>query len=264
MRQLLAVCLCAVVAGCASPGAGPQPALQGIPSSADSSAPGEFRQEIKGDELDFLGAYPAEAAAIPALDALLRRDLDGFRHEGVRMGQSDRREAEAAGFPFRKHASDKIWSVRASGPRLLILTAEIYTFTGGAHGMTNFEVLIWDREAAVRLAFPDLLAPGADFGGVVRSAFCQALDRQREEKRGAPLGPPDDMFNTCLDPLKQVVAPASAAGSPIDHLDFLIAPYEAGPYAEGPYVVSLPMNKAMLGLIKPQYRAAFVASREGP
>lgn len=263
MRQLLPVCLSAFLASCATSFPPPQAVTQASPPSSQSPAPQEFRQEIQGDDLEFIGVYPAEAAAIPALAAMLRRDLDDVRREGVRMARNDRREAEAAGFPFRKHASDKIWSVRASGPRFLVLTAEIYTFTGGAHGMTNFDVLIWDREAGARLAFADLLVPGADFSGLVQPAFCKALDHQREQKRGAPVGPSGEMFNTCLDPLKQVIAPAGDPGSSIDHIDFLIAPYEAGPYAEGAYAVSLPLTAAMLDLIRPKYRSAFSAIRNG-
>jgi hypothetical protein len=44
-----------------------------------------------------------------------------------------------------------------------------------------------------------------------------------------------------------------------DRIGFLIAPYNAGPYAEGSYEVTLPVTAAVVAAAKPEYRAAFVA-----
>ena len=42
-----------------------------------------------------------------------------------------------------------------------------------------------------------------------------------------------------------------------DRIGFLIAPYEAGPYAEGSYEVTLPVTPAVLAAVKPEWRGAF-------
>ena len=46
-----------------------------------------------------------------------------------------------------------------------------------------------------------------------------------------------------------------------DRIGILIGPYEAGPYAEGGYEVTLPVTPAILAVVKPEYRASFAASR---
>ena len=41
----------------------------------------------------------------------------------------------------------------------------------------------------------------------------------------------------------------------------LIGPYEAGPYVEGGYEVTLPVTAEVLAVVKPEYRASFAAGR---
>ena len=49
----------------------------------------------------------------------------------------------------------------------------------------------------------------------------------------------------------------SSNGATFDRIGFQIAPYEAGPYAEGTYEITLPVDGAVMRALKPQYRASF-------
>jgi hypothetical protein len=44
-------------------------------------------------------------------------------------------------------------------------------------------------------------------------------------------------------------------------IGILIGPYEAGPYAEGDYEITLPVTPEVLAAVKPEYRADFAAAR---
>ena len=40
-------------------------------------------------------------------------------------------------------------------------------------------------------------------------------------------------------------------------IGILVAPYSAGPFAEGTYEVTVPVTPAIIAAVKPQYRASF-------
>ena len=69
------------------------------------------------------------------------------------------------------------------------------------------------------------------------------------------------MFSECIDPLASTLILGSANGQTFDRIGVLIAPYEAGPYAEGEYEVTLPVGAAVMRALKPQYRTSFSPGR---
>ena len=46
-----------------------------------------------------------------------------------------------------------------------------------------------------------------------------------------------------------------------NRIGILIGPYEAGPYAEGDYEVTLPATPEVLAAVKPPYRGVFAVAR---
>jgi hypothetical protein len=60
--------------------------------------------------------------------------------------------------------------------------------------------------------------------------------------------------------MKEVLVPVSSDGKLIDAIKVVIAPYSAGPYAEGNYEVRLPVDAAMRKAIKTEYQDAFVGA----
>ena len=69
------------------------------------------------------------------------------------------------------------------------------------------------------------------------------------------------MFDQCIDPTASTVILGSSNKQQFDRIGILIAPYEAGPYAEGDYEITLPVTKAVLAAVKPQYRSVFALGR---
>ena len=53
----------------------------------------------------------------------------------------------------------------------------------------------------------------------------------------------------------------SSNGKAFDRIGILVAPYEAGPYAEGDYEITLPVTDAVIAAVKPEYRPSFASRR---
>lgn len=232
--------------------------MAGAPQPPPPAKP--FAEADKGAFLEFAYAYPAQAAAIPALVAKFDKDRATSKADALKMARDDSTAAKESGFPFRPHSLETKWTVAADTPRFLSLQSDSYVYTGGAHGMTGYDGLIWDKARSRETSVKALMTTPAAFGKAIRARFCKELDRQRAEKRGEPVVPGDDDFTKCIDPLEQLIVPTSKDGRLIDGVTVVIGPYSAGPYAEGSYEVALPVDAAMRNAIKTEYQDGFVAA----
>lgn len=229
--------------------------MAGVPAPLPPAKP--FALANKSDVLEFSYAYPAQAAQVPQIVRKLDAHMRQARSDALKMAQTDAAEARRSGYPFNPHSLETAWKVTADTPHLLALEAETYVFTGGAHGMSAFDVLLWDRRRRAETSMAALVTSERAFADAIRDRFCTALDAARAEKRGAPVVRGDDEFTQCIDPMKEVLVPTSRDGKRIEGITVVIGPYSAGPYAEGSYDIELPVDKSMLGAIKPEYRSAF-------
>lgn len=245
----------------------PDRAAAGQPSAAPTAAaapatPRAAPVEIKSDRagLEFEYGWPAAAAAIPPLDQWLRANAESLRAKAEKNATEDKATAAKDGYPFHGHSYQEAFAVAADTPRALVLQSEGYVFTGGAHGMPIHTVIIWDKAAQKRLPTSALIDVAA-FKRLANDRFCAALDGEREKRRGAPVEPagPDGIssFTECVDLAKQTLLPISTGGTGLDTLRVVIGPYEAGPYAEGTYVIELPFDARLMAAVKPGWKDAF-------
>jgi hypothetical protein len=221
-------------------------------------APTKVGQIVHNDDaLDFSYLWPAEAVSIAPLDSWLKGNADA-RYADVHMvALRDAAAMKADGFPFRKHALDQKWTTVADTPQVLVLQADGYAYTGGAHGMPFNSSIIWDKVREKRLSigqFFDL----PRFRNLVTGEFCDLLNKQRREKRGLEVKPDaNDPFNGCPDILKQQILPISKRGKELDTVRVIIGPYEAGPYAEGTYTIEMQADGDLMRVVRRPYNAWF-------
>jgi hypothetical protein len=265
--------LALIAAGCndTSPAAAPdfvatqgatQPTGPKIRRNAQADAtttPAKGRDvEFKNDVYDFSYSYPAKAAAIPELKALLDKRLDAARAEVEKGAKADQAEAKQNGYPYRAHSSGATWLVVTDVPRWLSLSAEMYDYSGGAHGMTFFDALLWDKQQNLARTASDLFISKAALGSVLREPFCAALDKERAKRRGEPVNRNSgDQFDECIDPVEHTIILGSSNGRTFDRIGVLVEPYAAGAYAEGTFEITLPVTQGILGSVKPAYKAEF-------
>lgn len=233
------------------------------PTAPPSGPPAQARSvEDKTPLYDFDYSYPAAAAAIPALKAWLDSDLEGQRSDIKQQAIEGRDAAKDSGFPFNPYGHSTGWDVVAALPGWLSLSAQRWEFTGGAHGNPWSEGLLWDKSTNSRRDAFGLFTSKAALSAAIRTPFCDALDKQRAERREVPVDRAGgDMFDACIDPVDSTVILGSADKQHFTRIGVLVDPYEAGPYVEGNYEVTVPVTAAVLKAVKPEYRAAFALGR---
>lgn len=225
----------------------------------EAAKPVSFEQET--EKFSFSYAYPAEAAAIPALARLLEAE----RVQGLAELESEAEEAEkdakAEDYPYNPHMLGTSWSTTGNTGPLLAMLGEISSFSGGAHGNTGYEALLWDKKAGKRVKFEALFTDTSAALEPMRKRYCDGLNAERQERRGEYMSDdPEDMFNACPPFSDLVIIPSAVGDDGFDRILFVAAPYVAGPYVEGVYEVSVPVTKPTIASIRPEYQAAFSAA----
>lgn len=211
-------------------------------------------------EFDY--AYPAQAAAIPELAIELEADMAKQRRELAASAKEGQAAAKENGFSYNPYAHSVGWSVVTELPGWLSMSGAAYSYTGGAHPNHWSQALLWDKAAGKSRAATDLFQSKAALAEAIRAPFCAALNRERAARRGEPVQPgSDNPFDECIDPTASTIILGSSNKQQFDRIGVLIAPYEAGPYVEGDYEVTLPVTRAVMAAVRPQYRSVFVLGR---
>ncbi len=233
------------------------------PKEAGAATPGEARHVKQSNELfEFDYAYPAAAGAIPKLKAWLDGEIEQQKAELVENATNQKAESKKEGFPFNPLGSWTEWKVVTDLPGWLSLSADLSEYSGGAHPNHGSTALIWDKQADQQRAPIDLFTSKEALSRVIRKDFCAALDKQRGQRRGDPVKPGStEEFDQCIDPAASTLILGSSNRQTFDRIGILVGPYEAGPYAEGSYEVTLPVSAAVLATVKPEYRSTFTAKR---
>ncbi|MGZ8998456.1 MAG: DUF3298 and DUF4163 domain-containing protein [Allosphingosinicella sp.] len=228
-------------------------ASAGQQSKAPVVPPGSEVIERSTRDYNFAYNYPAEAAAVPAIDSLLRKDAREAEAQTRRFAKESRREAGRADRPFLVHEYREEWRTDANLTELLALSGAIYTFTGGAHGNTRFVTFLWDRSAAQRIEFRDLFSDSHAALGALQRQYCPLLETERRERLDGEEGRTD-----CPDVADQPIAVVAGPSGLIEGFRILIEPYAAGSYAEGTYEIDVPLSDELLRLVRARFAAAFV------
>lgn len=220
---------------------------------------------VAGSEIarDFSYNWPAEVAAVPALVRRFTAD----RAEMLAEQKVDFSEglsfAEPDGCFGCNRDLARDWSVIADTPRFLVLQGSTYVYSGGAHGNTGFDALVWDRKTRKVFDSKSMFRSEASLQAALGAPWCAALKAERAELLGeeaSAIMDDDDIF-PCPPIADLQIYPAASDGQRFDRIQLVAAPYVAGSYSEGEYEVTLPVTPAVLAAIKPRYKAAFVAPK---
>ena len=212
----------------------------------------------QNDLYEFEYSFPAVA---PKLAAILKSEAESAETQLKADTREARASAKDSDFPYRPYDLMYEWQQVADIPGFQSLSATIYSFTGGAHGYTGYDALVWDKAAGKELKPIDFFTSSAALGSQIRPTYCKKLDAERRKKREGDLGATGDMFSDCIDPIEQTLLLGSSNGKTFNRLGIIAGPYAAGPYAEGSYEVTLPVTPAILDQVKPEYRSSFSVMR---
>lgn len=243
----------------------PQPAndaAQGEPATkAAAPAPKAFVSQVKNDLIDFHFGWSAEAAAVPQLIERFRKEMEATRAELISGAEEDKAFRQKEGFDFHGFMSTTDYRTAGQSARLLSLSVESGSYTGGAHGNYGVGSLLWDRTEAREIKPADLFAEPANMDRLLTQRWCDALNKAREEKRGEPVGS-GGMFDECPKLGEIAVIPGDKdRNGRFDRLMLVASPYVAGPWAEGAYEIELGVTPDLLAALKGDYRTSFEAAQ---
>lgn len=233
-------------------------------TAAATSVAAGVASSVKEDNPDFAFTYswPAAAGAIPGVVKWLEADRASARQELVSNAKAARADAKANDYPYNQHYSSTEWQVVTDLPGWLSLTAMQGTYEGGAHGMNWTEGLLWDKTAHRKREVTDLFTSPEALRKAIQATYCDKLDAERAKRRDVKINRNSgDEFDACIDPMKQTLILGSSDKAHFDRIGIIAAPYEAGPYVEGQYDITVPVTAEVLALVKPEYRAAFGPGR---
>lgn len=271
MRRITLVLVPALlVAGCDvfGEGTGPEPSPtpdMPTPSASESSATpvpvGGARQvSEETDTFLFEFSYPQAAGEVPELAAWLDLRLDRQRQALASEASEGREQARDNGFPFNAYSSTTEWEVVADLPRWLSLSANLSSYQGGAHPNYGFDAVVWDKENGIALEPIAFFTSPRALDEALGERLCDALNEERAERRGEPVEEgSDDIFDVCIKPDETNLILGSANGAAFNRIGIQIAPYLAGPYAEGTYEFTFNLDEDLLEIVRPEYREAFAA-----
>ena len=215
-----------------------------------------------GGTREFAYSWPREVSAIDALASELEQE-----RASALASQKKEWEQSLIDFPgdcvsCKSRGFEKKWQMVADVPGYLSLSAKLYEYTGGAHGMYGKQSMVWDKEQDRSLAGIELFNSPVALENALGARLCEALDRARERKRGMAVDRSSGgAFNDCpgLDEASLFIG--SSNGQTFDRIGVYFGPYVAGSYAEGDYELNFPVTASVLDAVKPEYAKAFSVKR---
>jgi hypothetical protein len=220
-----------------------------------------FVADEKNDLIEFHYAWSAEAAAVPQLVERFRKDMAKLKAELIAGAEEDKASRGKQGVEFNGYMSSTDYKTAGQSDRLLSLSVEAGSYTGGAHGNYGVAALLWDRQAAREIKIADLFTAPANMNRLLTQRWCDALNKEREKKRGEPVGD-SGLFEECpkLDEIAIIAGDRNNNGR-FDTLALVASPYVAGPWVEGSYEIELGMTPELLAALKGEYRTGFEAAQ---
>lgn len=249
----------ALLSACGQPTEAPRgnEAMPAELPTAAAPAPKAFVFDEKNELIEFHFGWSAEAAAVPQLVARFQGQLDKRQAELVAGAREDKAMRDKEGYDFNGHMSSTDYKTVGQSDRLLSLEADVGSYTGGAHGNYGTAGLIWDRAAAKEIKFADLFTEAANMDRLLTGDWCNALNKERQERRGEPIGT-DDMFDQCPNLREIAIIPADKdRNGKFERLMLVADPYVAGPYVEGSYEIELGVPLELSAVLKRDYRPSF-------
>jgi len=209
----------------------------------------------KTADLEFTYRWPREAEAVPKLRTTLRDDAAKQQASMRKMAAAERAWREKEKLGWHGLMFERVWTAAGQSPRLLSLRSKTANYTGGAHGNSFTRRLLWDRRLGREVSIGSLLRSGESWKGAIQQPFCVLLERERR-KRVGDLSQTGNWPCPSHEQLATVLVDRDRNGR-FDHVEITADPYAAGSYAEGEYIISLPLTATMLARLKPEYRASF-------
>lgn len=226
--------------------------LLGAGSSA-SAQPASYTTLTANKLLDFRYSFPTLVGSHPRLLARIRADEAREHSKSLSDAREDSELRRTNGFPFHRHEFWRDWTITGRSGRLISLKSNTEFYTGGAHGGQQTSALLWDIKTDSPTSIDNLFQRTGEIWTLVRTEYCRKLGEERFRRV-------QTRDVSCPARKQLTIVPVDGDFDwEFDTIRIIADPYVAGSYAEGFYVVSLPVKPELIASLKPEYRDAFEA-----
>jgi len=204
---------------------------------------------------DFAFIYPRAAERIPALMAILRRDVV-VREAWMRARANEacaERRASGDDCTESHFAYEQGWGIDADLPTLAAASSHSFFYIGGAHEGADTDAILIDRRLGRRIALGDLFTNRRRGLALAQREFCRVLRAQVHERREDGS---DAVEIDCPRIGLQPVTLCAERGR-ITTMYAVLNRYTVSSWAEGGYEIEFAMTPAMVAELKPAYRGSF-------
>lgn len=229
-------------------------------STPPKPQPMPFAFDEENELIEFHYGWSAEAAAVPELVKRFQSDLQTEKSKLLQGAKEVKALRDEEGFDFHGHMSSTSHETAGQSEKLLSLRTDVGSYTGGAHGNHGTKGLLWDRAGAREIQVASLFAEPSNMDRLLTQRWCDALNAEREKRRGEPVG--NGTFDDCprFEDLAVIPSDKNRNGR-FDTILIVASPYVAGPYAEGEYEIELSVTPDLLAALKDEYRDDFEADQ---
>lgn len=167
----------------------------------------------------------------------------------------DRAQQSADGIEVPAYSHTIAWKISAQTPKLVSVFAQEDDFRGGAHPNSTFQAVLWDKAKKQAVPASALFAPGADMK-TVDAYVCHQVEAERSKRLGEPTTQAGTGFSCPSLAASRLILVPSTVKDKAGAVTALFAPYEVGPYVEGPYEIRVPQSM-LAGVLNPDYADQF-------
>ena len=234
---------------------------QATPAAAAAKPPRApataFVYDERNELIDFHYGWSAEAAGVPQLVQQFRREMEMEKTGLLAQAKADKAMRDKEGWPYHRLSRSTDYKTAGQSDRLLVLSVEHASFTGGAHGNYGTSSIFWDRTAGAEVSLGDVFTAVENMDRLLTQRWCDALNKAREEKRDEPVGG-GGMFGECPKLSEVAIIPADDnRNGKFERLSLIADPYVAGPYSEGSYEIELAITPELISAVRSAYRDSF-------
>ncbi|MFT4090792.1 MAG: DUF4163 domain-containing protein [Asticcacaulis sp.] len=205
---------------------------------------------------------PEDFKRFPALHETLYTESEAELKAFTENATTTRADLKKEGFDSPPYFRTTVWHLSGETPQLASFYAEHAEFTGGAHGNMNFQTILWNKADNQPLDTASLFKPDADFKEA-DAYLCTQVEAERSRRNETPTRQTATGF-TCPKLLEsRLILIPSVTPEKFGAVEALYAPYDVGPYAEGPYQIRIPQT-LLRNVIAPDYLADFAGEAVAP
>lgn len=213
----------------------------------------------KGWERSFEYGWPAAVSTQPELAKLLTAERDKFLAQEKSEWADALKDSPTDCVSCGQRSFALEWKMVAETPDFLSLSGAVSTYTGGAHGLYGMRSLVWDKVRKLAVDGVGVFRSPEALEAALGPKLCAALNAEREKRRGQPVVPGSGGagFDECQHVTDATVLVGSSNGKTFDRIGIWFGPYVAGPYAEGAYELTFPVDAKVRAAVKDEFAVAF-------